>query len=130
MRFCRLARPGGRLGPQTLDLAPRQRHADFTDPFQLHSADWLGIEAGQVDQRRGLSPLDYLEIALAGFQPNHGLLAVEARYRVLLLPINYNDIAAFIFRQHGIARHLKGDGFLRYRKGELDLPETFRRHLL
>ena len=45
----RLPRPPGRLGAKALNLASRQGHADFTDPFQFYSVDRLGIKARQID---------------------------------------------------------------------------------
>src|SRR5690348_9720755 len=75
---CRLARPRRRPGPQPFDLAPRQRDADFPDPFQLHSRDGLGVEAGEIDHGRGFSPVDGFQIALARLQPDRRLFAVEA----------------------------------------------------
>src|SRR4051794_16288103 len=78
MGFSRLARPCCRFGPQTVDLAARQRDADFPDPFQLHSRDGLGVETGEVDHGGGFSPVDGFQVALAGLEPDRGLLAVEA----------------------------------------------------
>src|SRR3954462_5556113 len=48
----RFARPSRRLGPQPLDLAPRQRDADLADPLKPYPVNRLGVEARQVDQRR------------------------------------------------------------------------------
>src|SRR5437879_6594820 len=130
MRFCRLSRATGRLAPQTLDLAAWQRDADFPDPFQLYATDWLGVEAGQVDETCGFAALDGFQVALAGLQAHRGLFAVEARQWMTLLAVDHNDVAVFVFRQHGIAGHLKGNGFLRNREGHFNLAEALRRHLL
>src|ERR1700682_5788065 len=124
-----LARAGGGFGPQAFDLAPWQGDADLPDPFQLHPVDRLGVEAREVDQRGGFAPLDRLQIALAGLQPDRGLFPVEARRRMALFPVDHDNVAVFVFRQHGIADDFKGDGLLRYREGQLDLAQALRRHL-
>src|ERR1700681_976102 len=73
-RLGRLARPRQRLVAQALDLASRQSDADLADPFELYAADRLGIEAREIDQRGGFSPLDRLQIALARLPAHRGLL--------------------------------------------------------
>src|SRR5258706_15661809 len=75
MGFCRLACPAGGLGPQTLDLAPRQGDADFPAPFQLHPVDRLGVKAREVEQGGRFSPFDGFQVTLAGLQPDRGLFA-------------------------------------------------------
>src|SRR5882672_11209589 len=92
MRLCRLAGPDRGLGPQAIDLAPRQGNADLSDPFQLNPVDRLGVEAGEVDQGGGFSPLDRFQIALAGLQSDRGFLSVEACERVALLLVNHNNV--------------------------------------
>src|SRR5690348_10946048 len=77
-----LARLGGRPGAHPRDLALWQSDADFADPFQLDAVDGLGIEARKVDRIGRLAALDGLQVALAGLQPHHRLLAEEARERV------------------------------------------------
>ena len=84
----------------------------------------------EVDRARRFATLDRLQVALAGLQPHHGFLAEEARKRVPLFPVNHDHVAVFVFGQHGIAGHLESDGFPRDRKGEFDLAEALRRHLL
>src|SRR5437764_14927560 len=130
MRLCRLARAACGLAPQTLDLAAWQRDADFPDPFQLYATDWLGVEAGQVDEACGFAALDGFEVALAGLQAHRGLFAVEARQRMALLAVDHDNVAVFVLRPHGIAAHLKGTGFRRNSEGPLSLAEALRRHLL
>jgi hypothetical protein len=125
-----LARPRRGLGPQPLDLTPWQGDTDLADPFQLHSVDRLGVEAREVDDAGGFPALDGLQVALARLQPDRGLFPVEARNRMALLPENHDNIAVFVLRQHGIAGHLKGDGFLGNRERQFDIAEPFRRHLL
>src|SRR6266700_7389860 len=78
MRPGALARADSGLGPQAFDLAPRQGDADFSDPFQLHAVDRLGVKAREVDQRGGLSALDRFQVTLAGPQPDCCLFPVEA----------------------------------------------------
>jgi hypothetical protein len=129
MRPGTLARAGGGFGPQAFDLAPWQGDADLPDPFQLYPVDRLGVEAREVDQRGGLSPLDRLQIALAGLQPDRGLFPVEARRRMALFPVDHDDVAVLVLRQHGVADDFKGDGLLRDREGQLDLAQPLRRHL-
>src|SRR6185312_11704800 len=82
--FCRLslAGPGGRLGPHPLDLASGQGDADLANPFQLYAIDGFGIETRKVDRIGGLAAFDRLQVALAGLQPHHRLLAEEACKRV------------------------------------------------
>src|SRR6202051_977087 len=87
MRLGRLACPARRLGPQTLNLAPGQGNADLADPFQLYTADRLGIETREVDLRRRFSALDRLQISLAGLQAPRGLFAGETRQRMGVLAI-------------------------------------------
>src|ERR1700730_2639833 len=130
MRPGTLARAGGGFGPQAFDLAPWQGDADLSDPFQLHPDDRLGVEAREVDQSGGFSPLDGFQITLAGLQPDRGLFAVEAGNGVAQLVVDHNNVAVFVFRQHGIAGDLKGDGFFSDRERQFDGAETFRRHLL
>src|SRR5713101_1096272 len=129
MRPGALARPARGLGPQPLDLASWQGDADLPDPFEFDPVDRLGVEAREVDQRGGFSPLDRLQITLAGLQPDCGLFPVEARRRMALFPVDHDNVAVFVFRQHGIADDFKGDGLLRDREGQLDLAQPFRRHL-
>src|SRR5579863_5848135 len=119
-----------RLRTQPLDLAARQRDADFADPFQLHAGDWLGVEAREIDDLRRLSPLDRLEVTLAALQTHGGFLAEKARQRMPLVAIDHDNVAIFIFRQHGITHHLEGDGFFRDREGQFDFAEPLWRHLL
>ena len=130
MRPGGLARPRSGLDPQPLDLTPWQGDANLADPFQPDPVDWLGVETGEVDDAGGLSALDRFQVALARLQPDRGLFPVEARNRMALLPENHDNVAIFVFRQHGIARHLKGDGFLGDRERQFDIAETLRRHLL
>src|ERR1700676_3381623 len=125
-----LAAPRRPLGTQPLDLAPWQGDADLADPFQFHPVDRLGVEAGEVDEAGGFAPLDGFQVTLAGLQPDRGLFPIEARWGVALLPVDHDNIAIFVLGQHGIAGHLKGDGFLGNREGQFDLAEAFRRHLL
>src|SRR5882757_2666056 len=116
-RLGRLARPRQRLVAQAFDLASRQSNADLADPFELYTADRLGIEAREIDQCCRFSPLDRLQIALAGLQAHGGFLAVEARERMMLLAKNHDNIAIFVFWQHGIAGNLEGDGLFGNREG-------------
>src|SRR5262245_19183523 len=125
-----LPRPGGRLGPHPLDLAPRQGDADLADPFQLYAIDWLGIEAREVDRIGRFAALDSLQVALAGLQPHHRLLAEEARKRVPLVSVNHDNVAVFVFGQHRIAGYLKSDGLSRDRERELDLTQPLGGDLL
>src|ERR1700722_19484464 len=128
--LCGLAGAACGFGPQPLDLAPGQRHADLSDPVQFHPHDRLGVEAGEIDHCRRFSTLDGLQIALAGFQAHGGFFAVETPQRMALLPVDHDNVAVFVFWQHGITRHLKGNGFLRNRERQFDLSQTLRRQLL
>src|SRR5436305_8160574 len=130
MRLCGLSRAASGLASQTLDLAAGQRDADFTDPFQLYAADWLGVEAGEVDQACGFAALNGFQVALAGLQADRGLLAIEARQRMALVAVDQDDVAIFVFRQHGIAGHIKRNSFLRNREGQFSLAYAFQHHLL
>src|SRR6266851_3301280 len=130
MRPGALTRPARGLGPQPLDLASWQGDADLSDPFEFDPVDRLGVEAREVDLRFGLAALDGFQITLSGRQPDRRFLAVEVRRRMALFFVDHNNVAAFVFRQHGIAHHFKGDGFLRDGEGQLDFAEALRRHLL
>src|SRR5260370_38740766 len=101
MDLCRLAGPGGGFGPQTLDLAPRQGDADLPDPLQLHPVDRLGVEAREVDQGGGFSPLAGFLVTLAGLQPARGLFPVEARQVLALLPKSDKSVATLGLWPHG-----------------------------
>src|SRR5260370_172324 len=103
MGLGRLACPGRGLGAQTLDLAPWQGNADLPDPFQFHPVDRLGVEAREVDLGGGFPPLDGFQVSLAGLHPDPGFFAVEAGDRMALLPVDHNNVAILVFRQHGIA---------------------------
>src|ERR1700722_11908916 len=92
-----LARAPGRSRAQPIDLAARQGHADFSDPFQLDAGDRLGVEACEVDDMAGLAALDRLQVALAALQAHRGFLAIEARQRMLLIAINHDNIAILVF---------------------------------
>jgi len=46
-----------------------------------------------------------------------------------LFPVDHDDVAVFVLRQHGVADDFESDGFLRDREGQLDLAQPLRRHL-
>src|SRR6201995_118629 len=125
-----LAGAGRGLCPQPCNLPARQGDADFADPVEFHPIDRLGIETREIDEARALAALDRLQIALAGLELHRRLFPVEARERMGLGGIAPDHVAVLVFRQHRIARHLECNQFILDRKRQVDLAETFRRHLL
>src|SRR6266702_3310179 len=47
-----------------------------------------------------------------------------------LFAIDHDNVAIFIFRQHGIAGYFEGNGLFRNREGKFDLAEALRGDLL
>lgn len=111
---------------QALDLAPRQGDADFTDPFQFHPLIGLALKLVKVDQRQRLSPLDRLQIALAGFRRTAASLTIEARQRMALFAINHDNVRHFRISVAWNRRILRRQWSLPQSGGQFDLAETFR----
>src|SRR3569832_1015161 len=88
LRLPALLARAGRLGAQPLELALGHREADLADPVELDADDRLGVEAVEIDDGGGFTPLDRLQIAFAGLEPDLGLFEIVAGQRMALVLVD------------------------------------------